>query len=91
MTDIQVGETRGSDAPIRRLIQTATLPEYLSSADRIAHIADDIHNLTAQMRATLTAKAHEFHVRGYTLDEDSWELASNRNVIVLTVTIRRPA
>ena len=74
----------------RALIQHATLPQYNTSAERIARLDGDIRDLTSRMRATLTQKAHEHVVAGYALDEESWEIGTNGNTIVLSVRVVRP-
>lgn len=87
---IQTVEGGKQDARTRKLVQFARLPDYGTSAERIARIATDIRELSAQMRAQLTAKAASYTVRGYSLDEESWEMASNGNVIILSVNVVRP-
>lgn len=74
----------------RRLIQSGTLPVRASSADRIAHMHEDVTDLTGRMRAALTDKSHEFTASGWALDDDSWEAAQNGRTIVLSVVLRRP-
>lgn len=74
----------------RRLVITGTLPEYITSGERIARLDGDIRKMTAEMKAKLTDKSAEHNVTGYTLDDDSWELANNGRVVVLSVVLRRP-
>lgn len=87
---LKVGETRGSEASSRKLVVHGTLPEYETPATRIANLDSDIRDMTNRMRRDLTDKASEYHVRGFVLDEESWELAANGHTLVLTVTINRP-
>lgn len=75
----------------RRLVQSATLPARLSSAERIAHIHEDVTDMAGKLRKALTDKSHEFTVSGWELDDDSWEMAMNGRTIVLSVVLRRPA
>lgn len=74
----------------RRLIQSGTLPVRATGAERIAHMHEDVTDMTGQMRATLTDKSHEFTASGWELDEESWEAAVNGRTIVLSVVLRRP-
>ena len=74
----------------RVLVTHCTLPEYLTSAARIANLDSDIREATAKMKAALTEKSHQFTTTGYVLDDESWELAANGRTIVLTVKVRRP-
>lgn len=75
----------------RRLVQSATLPVRMSSADRIAHMHEDVTDMAGQLRKTLTDKSHEFTVTGWALDEESWEMAMNGRTIVMSVVLRRAA
>lgn len=76
---------------VRRLIVTGSLPERNTPAERIATLDADVRDLTARMKATLTAKSAEHVVTGWTLDDDSWEAAMNGRTIILSVALRRPA
>lgn len=75
----------------RRLIQSGTLAQRRTSAERIAHMHEDVTDLTARIRTSLTAKSHEFTVTGWALDDESWEMAMNGRVIVVSVVLRRAA
>lgn len=73
----------------RRLVQHGTLPVRLTSADRIAHMTEDVQDMTAKLRASITELAAKDTVTGWTLDEDSWEAAANGRVIVMSAVMRR--
>jgi hypothetical protein len=71
-------------------VQSGRLPEYKTSAERIATMDADVRELTAEIRKRLTDKAHEFTVTGWELDDQSWEMGSNGRSIVVSVLIKRP-
>lgn len=73
----------------RRLVQAGTLPVRATSAERVAHMREDVTELTGHIRKTLTDKSHEFTVTGWTLDDESWEFALNGRTVVISVVLRR--
>lgn len=75
----------------RRLVQVGELRKRGTSAERIAHMHEDVTDMAGQLRATLTAKSHEYTVTGWNLDDESWEMAMNGRTIVLSVVLRRAA
>lgn len=73
----------------RRLVQSGELAQRRTSAERIAHMHEDVTDLTSQLRKSLTDKAHEFTVTGWALDEESWEMAMNGRIVVVSCILRR--
>lgn len=51
----------------------------------------DVREAAASLKRTLTDKATTLSIRGYTLDDDSWEFIANGRVIVGTVQVNRAA
>ena len=74
----------------RRIIVSGELRTRRTSAERIAHMHEDVTDLTNQLKRSITDKAHEFTVQGYALDDDSWEAAINGRTVVLSAVIERP-
>jgi len=74
----------------RVLVANAELPEYLTRKGRIAGLDADIREAAAKLRRTLEDKAATYSVGGYTIDDESWELAATGRVVVLSVKITRP-
>lgn len=87
---VQAGDEGRAASRVRKLVCVGRLPEYLTSAARIANLDADVRRITGEQRANLTAKAQEFNVTGYTLDEESWEMAVNGSTLILSVNVVRP-
>ena len=73
----------------RRVVAVGIMMPRATRSDRIAHMDEDVREVTSKLKATLTDKANEYTVTGWTLDDDSWEFGINDRNIVGSVALRR--
>jgi hypothetical protein len=74
---------------VKRLVTSGELQHRATSAERMAHLDEDVPRLIADLRRNLTDKSAQF--TGWTLDGDSWEAAVNGRTVILFVTMRNLA
>ena len=73
----------------KKLVAFGKMPDRATSGERIAMMRADMEAVTGELRRTLTDKSMEFNVRGYVLDEESWEFAVNGRTVIGMVVTRR--
>jgi hypothetical protein len=73
----------------KRLVAVGIMHPRATRGDRIAHMDEDVRDVTAKLRKELTDLASKHTVTGWVLDEDSWEFGMNGRNIIGSVAIRR--
>lgn len=76
----------------RTLMVQEVLPKRDSSADRIAHMDEDVKTATGHGRQRLmnTIRGKGYPERGFVVDDDSWEVALVGRTAIISVSIERP-
>ena len=65
------------------IVANGRMPDRGSAAERIAHIEEDVRDVTSRLKVEIENRARTMHTEGWTL-LDEWEMAVNgRNIVVV--------
>jgi hypothetical protein len=76
----------------RKLGAMRHLPEYPTAAMRVATLDHDVREAASEARKSIidTMAAKGYTARGFSVDDESWEIAVAGDVVIATVSIERP-
>jgi len=65
------------------IVANGRMPDRRTSAERIAHLDEDVRDVTSRLKVEIENRAQTMHTEGWTLLDD-WEMAVNgRNIVVV--------
>jgi hypothetical protein len=73
----------------KRIGAFGRMRDRATSGDRIAHMDEDVREVTDHLRRTLLDKAATMTVLGFAVDEESYEFAINGRIVIGSVIVYR--